>query len=282
MTYRDVLLALTAYPDPTPAAAIDDAVAFAAAIDTKISAIACEIRFQIPSSVLGTSLMNVPALAAAEGRKSAENAEAVLSAFQQAAEKQGVFQDRITDRSLIAEVGNLLVQYARMRDLTIVPMSDTETIQQEYAQSIIFGSGRPVLIMPATNRKAGAFALNTVVVAWDFSRPAARAIADALPLLEKAKQVFVVTVANEKAIDTQRSGAELAKHLARHGVNVVFEKVDAGARGIGDMLEGCVKSHDADLLVMGAFGHSRLRDFILGGATRSMLVRPLAPTLLSH
>jgi len=64
------------------------------------------------------------------------------------------------------------------------------------------------------------FALNTVIVAWDFGRPAARAVADALPILMKSKRVFVLTVTSEKAIDTKRSGAELAKHLARHGVNV--------------------------------------------------------------
>jgi nucleotide-binding universal stress UspA family protein len=282
MSYRDVLVALTAYPEPTPTAAIDDAVAFAAAVGAKISAVACEIKLQVPGSVLGTSLMNVPAMAAAEGRKSADNAEAMLAAFQQAADKQGVFQDRIHDRCAIAGVGGVLVEYARLRDLTIVPIVDTEPVGQDYAQAIIFGSGRPVLVTPAARRKPGAFKLDTAVVAWDFSRPAARAVGDALPLLEKAKQVHVVTVANEKAIRTDRSGAELAKHLARHGVNVALETVDAGPHGIGDVLETYVTSHNADLLVMGAFGHSRFRDFILGGATQSMLARPLVPTLLSH
>ena len=102
----------------------------------------------------------------------------------------------------------------------LYPCPKGHHFDQWYAESIIFGSGRPTLIVPHTRKSAGAFALDTVVVAWDFSRPAARAIGDALPILEKAKRVCVVTVTNEKVIDAKRSGAELAQHLARHGVDV--------------------------------------------------------------
>ena len=121
-----------------------------------------------------------------------------------------------------------------------------------------------------------------MVVAWDFSRPATRAVADALPILEKAKHVFVVTVTNEKIIDTKRSGAELAKHLAHNGIDVVLDTVDAAGRGIGDVLESYVTSRNTDILVMGAYGHSRIREFILGGATRSMLSRPPLSVFFSH
>ena len=92
----------------------------------------------------------------------------------------------------------------------------------------------------------------------------------------------VVTVTNEKVIDSKRSGAELAKHLARHGVDVVLDTVDAAGRGIGEVLDSYVASRNADILVMGAYGHSRIREFILGGATKSMLMRPLLPVFLSH
>ena len=121
-----------------------------------------------------------------------------------------------------------------------------------------------------------------MIVAWDFSRPAARAVADAMPILEKAKRVCVLTVTKEKAIDTRRSGAELAKYLARHGVEVVLDEVDAKGRGIGDVFEAHVTYRNANLLVMGAYGHSRIREFILGGATKRILARPPVPTLLSH
>ena len=91
-----------------------------------------------------------------------------------------------------------------------------------------------------------------------------------------------VTVTNEKRIDSNRSGEELAKHLAFHGATVTLDTIDAAGRSIGEVLESYVQSARADLLVMGAYGHSRLREFVLGGATRSILSRPPLPALLSH
>jgi nucleotide-binding universal stress UspA family protein len=119
-------------------------------------------------------------------------------------------------------------------------------------------------------------------VAWDFSRPAARAVADALPLLQRAKTVHIVTITNEKTIDTSRSGSELARHLAYHGVQVVLEEEDARGRTISQALEAYAVARDLDILVMGAYGHSRVRDFILGGATKNMISAPPLPILLSH
>ena len=223
MAVKDILLALTSYPEPTPVSAVDEAIAFTVALGARISAIACEVKMRVPGSILGSALLDVPAMAAAEAKKSSTNAETLLVAFQDAAEKRGVFQERILEHCLTSDVPELLVEYARLRDVTIVPVPEGDHVDQWYAESIIFGSGRPTLIVPHTRKRAGAFALDTVVVAWDFSRPASRAVADALPILEKAKRVCVVTVTNEKVIDAKRSGAELAKHLARHGVDVALE-----------------------------------------------------------
>ena len=97
-----------------------------------------------------------------------------------------------------------------------------------------------------------------------------------------AKRVYVVTVTGDKAINTRHSGAELSKHLAHHDVEVPLDTVDAAGRSTGDALDSYVASREADLLVMGAYGHSRIRDFILGGATKSMLARPSLPIFLSH
>jgi nucleotide-binding universal stress UspA family protein len=119
-------------------------------------------------------------------------------------------------------------------------------------------------------------------VAWDHSRSATRAAADALPLLQAAKRVYVVTVVDEKRLHKPGSGVELCKHLARHGVEVTFDQIQAKGRSVGDVLEAHVTERNIDLLVMGGYAHSKLREFILGGATRSMLTRPFTWTLLSH
>jgi nucleotide-binding universal stress UspA family protein len=280
MSFKDVLVALTTYPEPTPVSAVDDAIDLAAALGAKVSAIACEVKINVPGTLLGRRFLNVPAMIGEEAKKSATNAQQLLAAFQGAAEKRGMFQERILEHCLTSEVPELLVEYSRLRDLTIVPVPEGGYLHQWYAESVIFGSGRPTVVLPHGRKRS--FALDTVIVAWDFSQPATRAIADAMPILEKAKRVCVLTVTKEKAIDTRRSGAELAKHLARHGVDVVLDEVDAKGRGIGDVFEAHVTYRNADLLVMGAYGHSRLREFVLGGATKSILTRPPAPIFLSH
>ena len=109
-----------------------------------------------------------------------------------------------------------------------------------------------------------------------------RAVSDAMPLLEKAKMVRIVTVLNEKRLDSKHSAEELAKNLSRHGVEIVLDRVDAKGRPIGGVLEAYVASHALDLLVMGAYGHSRLRELVLGGATDSLLSKPPLPILFSH
>jgi nucleotide-binding universal stress UspA family protein len=282
MAIKDILLALTSYPEPSWTATIDRAIQFASAADAKLSAIACEVRVAVPGNVFGDSIIDVSALAAAEAKKSRINAETLLATFEHKAKQHDVFHERIFDRCLTQELPALLVDYARLRDLTVIGVPEHPYQEHWFTEQIIFGSGRPTLVVPATAEAAKTFALDHAVVAWDFSRPAARAVADALPLLVKAQRVSVLTVADEKRIDSKRSAEELARHLAFHGATVILDGVDAAGRAIGEVLEAYVKSVRADLLVMGAYGHSRLWEFVLGGATRSILSKPPLPVLLSH
>ena len=134
MAFKDILLALTTYPDPTPVSAVDEPIAFAVAVGARISAIACEINFRVPPNILGGALLDVPAMAAAEANKSSTTAEKLLVAFQDAAEKRGVFRDRILDRCLTSEVPDVLVEYARLRDLTVVPVPEGDLLQHAYAE----------------------------------------------------------------------------------------------------------------------------------------------------
>ncbi len=281
MSFKDVLVALTTYPERTPHSGIESAVQLATALGARASAIACEVRVPAPGSPLGTALLNVPALVAAELRKSVANAQDALAEFQDAADRNNVLQDTILEKCSTAEAPDLLTDYARLRDLTIVPMTDADGNERWYAETIIFGSGRPVVVLPP-KPSAGSKPFDNVVIAWDFSRQSSRAVADALPILQRAKHVFILTVTNEKIIDTKRSGVELAKYLARHGVDVVLDIVDAAGRDIGAVFRSHIQLRNGDLLVMGAYGHSRFREFVLGGATRSMLLNPPVPVFLSH
>lgn len=279
MAFKDLLLTLTSYPEPTPNSVVESAVSIAAALGAHLAAVSCEVHVELPGHVLSGSIANIPGIIAGEAEKSRQSARGLLAAFVAAAEKTGVPHETIVEKCPTFDVPEILVDYARLHDLTIVPVP--QSYDQWYAESVIFGSGRPTLILPETPR-GRPFELGTVVVAWDFSRAAARAVADSLPLLERARKVRVVTVGNEKVFDTKHSAEELAKNLARHRIDVVLDKVDADGRQIGEVLESYALSHKADVLVMGAYGHSKWREFILGGATKSLLSKPPLPILFSH
>jgi len=175
-----------------------------------------------------------------------------------------------------------LVDLARLHDLTVVPCSETDMLGGTVTEAVIFGSGRPTLLLPSSHGRKHLQWLDKVVVAWDYSREAARAMADALPILTRAKKVHILSVLGEKGIHTTCVPGDLEQYLAAHQVKYAFDQVLLKDGEIG----GCVMSYarevDADLLVMGAYGHSRFREFILGGATRKTLSDPQLPVLVSH
>jgi nucleotide-binding universal stress UspA family protein len=235
------------------------------------------MHVQVPGHFISGSVVGLPGIIAGEVDKSRRNAQDLIAAFEAVAARSGVSRESMLQKCKSFEVPNLLVEYARLRDLTIMPQSH----DRWYSEAVIFGSGRPTLILPQ-NPRSRPFGLGTVAVAWDFSRAAARAVSDGLPMLERAKKVRVVTILNEKNLDNKHSAEELSKNLSRHGIDVVLDRVDARGRSIGEVLEAYVASHDVDLLIMGAYGHSRLREFVLGGATKSLLPKPPLPILFSH
>jgi nucleotide-binding universal stress UspA family protein len=279
MAFKDILLTLTSYPEPTPVSVVDDAVSIAVALDAHLAAISCEVHVEVPGNLFAGKIIDIPGMVAREAAKSRKNARDLLAAFEAAAQKAGVRHEFILEKCATHRMPALLVDYARLRDLTIMPVP--ESYDQWYAEEVIFESGRPTLILPTAPRSRP-FQLDTVGVAWDFSRTAARAVSDALPLLETAKRVRVVTVTNEKALASKNSAEELAKNLARHGIDVVLDEVDAEGKPIGEVFEAYVLSRGIDVLVMGAYGHSRWREFVLGGATKSLLSRPPVPIFFSH
>lgn len=123
-----------------------------------------------------------------------------------------------------------------------------------------------------------------IVIAWSSTREAARAVSDAMPFLESADLVNVLTIDPREGPDGhgELPGADIAVHLARHGVKAQIERTVSAGLPVGEVLLSRIADLGADLLVMGAYGHSRVRELLLGGATRSVLRSMTLPVLMSH
>lgn len=281
MAFKDALLHLSSYPEATPVEVIDAAVGFAAALGVHLSALTFNIDIPRPGAALANSLLDIRGMVAAERQKSATNVHDLMRAFGSVATRCGVPHDEIVETAATSQIASIIADHARFYDLTIIPVGGESDLQHYVAECVIFESGRPVIVLPEVPKRRGA-PLDVIGVAWDFSRPAARAVADALPILQRAGSVRVVTVEQEKSIETRRSFSDLARHLGRHGVEVVLDVEMAAGRSIGQSLEHYAIAHDLSLLVMGAYAHSRLRDLILGGATKTIVANPPVPVLLSH
>lgn len=282
MRLTDILLQIDTYPEPTPAAAIEQATRFAAALGGVLSALAVEVRIHAPSNWLADRLVRLSDLVAEEEAKSAHACSTALDAFLKAATADGVLGEVLRTRAELYFVAQRVTGYARARDLCIVPVADPLDGQRSVAEALVFESGRPVLLFRPGVADLPSGPLGGIVVAWDGSRAAARAMADALPLLLKAREVHVLTVLNEKAETPGGASHDAVRHLQAHGVKAKGEEVDAAGRRIGEALAEYAAQRRPDLLVMGAYGHSRMREFVLGGATEYMLYNPKVPLLLSH
>lgn len=282
MSYRDLLLPLVTYPEPSQAGAIDAAAAFAAAISARITAVSFAVDIVAPGNLLTDIFLNLPAIVAAEEKKSAQHAEDLLRHFGETAQARGVFEASGQERCLLPELRDAVAAHTRLHDLTVLPVGEIDIADQWCAETVIFESGRPTLVIPNEPAPTERFQLASILVAFDFSRAATRALADAIPILRHAKRVTLLTVENEKPLARRHKPAELKAHLARHDIDAECISIDAAGRRIGEVLTSYTEANGTDLLVMGAYGHSRLREFVLGGATKSMLSRPSLPILLSH
>ena len=225
-----------------------------------------------------------PEVTEALARRTEEAAERVLARFTAVVEGQQLsFETRI-DHGFDTEFPDLLSIHARYCDLMIMGQIDPDeaSAQRHLTEQVALASGGPLLVVPFVG--APKTLGERVVVAWDASREAARAVADALPLLQQAQLVRVVTVNARPGRfgHGAEPGADLALRLARHGVTVEVHALDSGANHVGNAILADVANANADLLVMGAYGHSRLRELVLGGVTQTVLEEMTVPVLLSH
>lgn len=183
------------------------------------------------------------------------------------------------------QLPGLAVAEARWADLFIAgrPLDGDRAGQwSDLFSSVLFESGRSVLVVPPGHRPGDG--IRRVLVCWRDTREAARAVAEAAPLIEKAARTVVLLVDPEPPARGGQGepGADIARHLGRFGTSVELRAVDSEGRGVGDVILDQARRVSADLIVMGGYGHSRLREWIAGGATRDMLGTSEFPILMAH
>jgi nucleotide-binding universal stress UspA family protein len=261
----------------------DAASAYAIALAHMFGAHVVGVAFVYEPVIPGSLLGGIPTdLIEVQREENAKAARAAVAHFEASAGRAGVSAEtRLLDASM-AGAADLFGRIARRFDIAVVGQVHPEQGASEelLIEGALFGSGRPVIIVPHVQRPP--IKLDGVLVCWDGSRPAARAIGDAMPFLARAKSIEVLVVTGERDKSGEITGTNMKRHLARHKIEVEIKRIAAGNADV----QGAILAHaadcGADFMVMGAYGHSRLREFILGGVTRSILKSMPVPVLMSH
>lgn len=211
-----------------------------------------------------------------------ESASAAIARFERAAQQAGVFAVSQIVRENWLNRPEAFAHMARRFDLAVLGQRKPDQMPgyTEIIEAAMFDSGRPVLLIPYIQKEG--LRLGRVMVCWDGSRAAARAVGDAMPFLTKSKAVDVVVIANEPPKSDEIPGFDIASHLARHGVTTKLEPLYAPGVDTTAAVLNRAEEEAIDLIVMGGYGHSRFREVILGGVTRGILATMTVPVLLSH
>jgi nucleotide-binding universal stress UspA family protein len=273
---KDILVNLSIDGKGDPAA--DYAIAIATSLEAHLAAVAFSYEPIMPLTVMGGAPAN---FIDAQRRENDAAAQAAVDRFEEAARREGL---SVASQMLSTSLSGAADTFGRMTrrfDLSILTQTPADRAAPEelIAENALFQSGRPVIMVPYIHR--GGLKLDRIMVCWDGGRAAARAIGDAMPFLQRAKAVDVVMVLGEEGKHDALPGAEMGAHLARHGLNVDVKRVVADG-GVQETLLSYAADINADFLVMGGYGHSRLREFILGGVTRGMLASMTVPCFMSH
>jgi nucleotide-binding universal stress UspA family protein len=274
---KDIVVKLETGPrDP----AGDYAISMAESLRAHLVGLAFAYEPGLPGYVMAEMPPDLVAKMMAERE---QQARAALERFERAANPSvASFEPRLC-QSLEQGAPELFSRLARRLDLSVAMQSEPEGADNNsLIEAALFDSGRPVCIVPYIQREE--MKLNRLVCCWDGSRAAARAFNDALPLLAKAAAVDLLIVLTEKTRTEGQEihGVEMAKHLARHDVNVTIETTPAADIDVASAILSYVADAGATMIVMGGYGHSRLREFVLGGVTRDILSSMTVPVFMSH
>ncbi len=280
MAIKDVLVQVDG--SRTGAARFAAAIDLAQAHGAHLTGLCLAVEPPVPATILG---LIPPDLLTSQRKAVLEQAETATAQFRVAVEAAGLpGEGRIVD-VLDLDAADVFIQHARHTDLVILSQADPEemsALRSEFATDILMGSGRPAIVIPYIGPAPTLG--QRVLVAWDGGREATRAVNDSLPLLKRAHSVTVLSVNPDVSNNGDRRdpGADISLHLARHGVKVTAARTVARKTSIGDVILADIADNSIDLLVMGAYGHSRLRELVLGGVTRHLLEHMTVPVLMSH
>ena len=254
------------------------AISVATLFQSHLSAIAFAYEPVIGATPFDCVSPNIIENFRAEQKAEASKAQ---QAFDRHARLAGLSCDSRVVSAGAADAASTFSTLARNYDLSVVAQAqpDDGLPDSLAVQAVLFDSGRPVLIVPYI--QSTGIKLDRVMVCWDGSRSAARAIGDALPVLERASQIDVVTVEQTERRNELR-GAQIAAHLARHKLKVELKPIVAPDSEAANVILSQAADSSCDLIVMGGYGHSRLREFVLGGVTKDMLSTMTVPVLISH
>ena len=278
MKIRSFLPLLT-YPDAHGEGSIRAAAALAGVFSGELHVAALQADIPPVNSPLSRVLMNLPQVIRDAESLSAHAGTKLLEAARNEAEARGLPVTASVLTAAPALLGEVAATEARYFDLALVGWSSGNPGVRMLAEAVVFGSGRPTILAP---EGAEAKAISRIAIAWDGSRVAARALSDASRLLEHAEEVHVITVTDEKPLQDEDAGGRLAERLRPAGVNAIFSPIRAEDCMVSETLQRHALELGAQLLVMGGYGHSRMRDFVLGGATAGVLDDLRLPVLLSH
>jgi len=274
---KDILVSMPVGASSTPA--IDYAISVATTFDAHLAGVAFVYQPVVPGMVFDGVAANLVESFRAESEKTGR---AAVAKFEDAARRAGLPVESHLLDSQAASAGEMFAQFARHFDLSVVAQIEPEKDVPEelLPEAALFGSGRPVLVVPYIQNTG--LKLDRVLVCWDGSRAAARAIGDAMPFLMRSKLVDVLTVRKNQEPRDELPGVDIAQHLARHKLKVNFKRIVAKDIDVTSAILSHAADTSADMIVMGGYGHSRLREFVLGGATRGILRTMTAPVLMSH
>jgi len=274
---KDLVVNLTVGTDRDPAAQ------FAISIAAKFEAHVAGIAFAYDPVITPTVLDGLSAswLDAQRAENLAATQQAV-DRFEAAAKREGLSAEHRIIEANLGRAANLFGRIARRFDVAVIGQTDPEQALPDdlLIEAALFESGRPTVVVPYIQKDD--LKLGRVLACWDGSRHAARAIADSLPFLVRAERVEIVMVASGDRKMDELPGADLGEHLARHGLTVEVKRLVAADLDVSNVILSYAADCGADLIVMGGYGHSRLREFILGGATRGILRSMTVPVLMAH